>query len=53
MKDSGAMHSLTKRCTQDLKDHMRRSGDVEYVKILEDYNGKSRVSSMMVQAVPV
>lgn len=22
---------------------MRRSGDVEYVKILEDYNGKSRV----------
>ncbi|KAK9844986.1 hypothetical protein WJX74_009309 [Apatococcus lobatus] len=27
---------------QDLKDHMRRSGDVEYVKILEDYNGKSR-----------
>ena len=29
--------------SQDLKDHMRRSGDVEYVKILEDYNGKSRV----------
>ncbi|KAK9864636.1 hypothetical protein WJX84_000057 [Apatococcus fuscideae] len=27
---------------QDLKDHMRRVGDVEYVKILEDYNGKSR-----------
>ena len=25
---------------------MRRSGDVEYVKILEDYNGKSRVSEL-------